>query len=464
MPVDLPPSPALSGPKLDPDSLHLALVLNLIRGGEATSRQEIERQTGLGRAIVADRLTNLLDLRLIEEGELAPSTGGRAPRSFRFRENAGLILLTVIGDTAIGVGCADLSGRLLAEHYEAAAMDDGPTAVLARLIALLDWFLEQHSQGREIWGLGVAISAPVEAHQSNLFAFPRIHGVPGWEGFPLAEQFMARYGAPVLVRGAVQMMALGEQRAGSGTDIDSMIFADLGREISAGFISDGRLHSGAQGSAGMIGHFAAETDEPTLCRCGNTGCLVTIAGSDAIVRDAIATAKRGRSRLLAETLAATGEIAPADVGVAAQRGDAFSAELMARCGRLVGTVLANLTNAFNPSLIVLGGDVAQASDILLSSVREAVYRRAHPLVTRDLRIIRSQIGESAALAGAAVVVTDSLFALAPLSFWVARGSPLRHPQMEMHLAAARMAVTNRTLRPRRPDASDTFAARTTPQL
>ncbi|MBB4583534.1 putative NBD/HSP70 family sugar kinase [Rhizobium aethiopicum] len=463
MPVDQTLSSDFSDRKLDPDSLHLALILSLIRNGEATSRQEIERQTGLGRAIVADRLTSLINFGLIGEGKLAPSTGGRAPRSFVFREDAGRILLAVINDKAIGVGYADLSGRLRTEHYEAASMDDGPSAILTRLFALLDWFIEQHCQNQKIWGLGVAISAPVETHGTSLFELPRIHGVPGWEGFPLAEQFTARYGVPVWMRSAVQMMTLGEQRTGGGGHSNSMIFVDLGRDISAGFISDGRLHSGAQGGAGMIGHFAVETSDKKVCRCGNSGCLVTVAGSDAIVRGAMASAESGHSPLLVETLAATGEITPADIGVAAQRGDAFSAELMAQCGKQVGAVLANLTNAFNPSLIVLGGDIAKASDILLSSIREAVYRQAHPLVTRDLRIIRSQIGESSALAGASVVVTDNLFAVAPLSFWVARGSPLGHPQFAEHLTATRRASADRQLKTRPPNTADGFTARAMPQ-
>jgi predicted NBD/HSP70 family sugar kinase len=212
----------------------------------------------------------------------------------------------------------------------------------------------------------------------------------------------------------------------------------------------------------MIGHFAVSNENKVVCRCGNTGCLQTIAGAEVIVQAARRGAQEGRSRLLAETLATSDEITPADIGVAAQRGDAFSAELLARCGRLIGGALSALTNAFNPSLIVISGSLAQTSDILVSAIREAVYRHSHPLVTRDLRIVRSQMGASSALTGAAMVVVDNLFATAPLSFWVAHGSPLRHPDMASQIASARNTLSARGPRPRPPDTASTPPAHPKP--
>ena len=194
-------------------------------------------------------------------------------------------------------------------------------------------------------------------------------------------------------------MTLGEVAPGGLRPGTHLIFVDLGAEISAGLISDGRLQRGAQGVAGRIGHVCVDDGSTVVCRCGNTGCLEAVAGAEAIVREAQLAAGQGRSRRLAETLMANGELTVFDVGLAAQVGDAFSAELLSRCGRLIGGVLAALVNTLNPSTIVLGGDVAQTGDILLAAIREAVYRRSHPLVTRELRVTRSQMGGSAGLGG-----------------------------------------------------------------
>ncbi len=443
-------SAARGAPQVDAENLHLALILNLIRNGEASTRQDIERRSGLGRAIVTDRLATLTELGLIEDGQRGQSTGGRAPRIFRFRKDAGLILLAVIDSTTIGVGCADLSGHLLAEHYEAANAEEGPVPILKRLGTLFDWLLETHQEGREIWGIGLTVAAPVEPAPDQPFASPHIHSMPGWQDFPLVETLAERYGVGVWVRSNTQMMTLGEFAAGSSAP--DMILVDIGREISAGLISGGRLHVGAQGGAGMLGHFFVDETAQTLCRCGKRGCLETVAGAEVIVQAATRGAQGGKSSLLEETLSASGEITAADVGVAAQRGDSFSVDLLARGGMLIGTAIAELANAFNPSLVVLSGSLVQTSDILLSAIRETVYRRSHPLVARELRIVRSQMGASAALTGAATVVLDNLYHTAPLSFWVAMGSPLRHPEYARHIEAARLTLAARAHRPQPPTA------------
>ena len=397
-----------------------------VRLGIASTRQEIEKHSGLGRAIVADRLATLIDLGLVEEGERGPATGGRAPRLLHFRSDSRLILTALLDQTTLSVGVASLSGKLLLEHHEAADVSAGPVPILERLETLFDWVLDQQRGEREVWGIGIGVPGPVELSGEPATG-PTIHFMPRWADYPVAERLQVRHRAPVWIQSSVQMMTLGEQRSGSGVGAQNFLFVKLGAGISAGLMSEGRLHQGAQGGAGLIGHISTGEDNGAVCRCGNAGCLEVTAGGEAIAREALLAARDGRSRFLSDALIANGEIAAADVAHAAQLGDAFSAELLSRCGRLIGTALAGLTNAFNPSLIVLGGGVAQAGDILLAAIRESIYRHSHPLVTRDLRIVRSQMGSSAGLVGSALAVADSLFSPASLDRWIHFGSPLREP-------------------------------------
>jgi predicted NBD/HSP70 family sugar kinase len=157
--------------------------------------------------------------------------------------------------------------------------------------------------------------------------------------------------------------------------------------------------------------------------------------------------------LLAETLAAEGFITAADVSIAAQSGDSAAAEILARAGRLIGTALASLVNAFNPSLISLGGEVGQLDDILLAAIRESVYRSSHPLVTRDLRIQRSALDNSAGLAGAALVVTDSIFAPDSVVNWIASGAPHLSDPVLRQIAKAEKTVLGNLARPLPPAAA-----------
>ena len=445
-----PTTTANAGQRINAENLHLSLILNFIRTSGATTRQDIENQTGLGRAIVMDRLSILTKLGLLVGGEFAPSTGGRAARQIRFNEAAGLVLLASIDDSSIGVAAADLSGHLLLEHHESTSAEEGPNVILRRVITLFEWMFELEQPRREVWGIGIAVSGRVETPSSQPFGSPKFDSMPGWADYPLVEELAARYGVPVWVSGATQMKTLGEQRIGSGAGVQNMIYVDLAKEITAGLISRGHLHTGAQGGAGMIGHFLIHENNTTPCSCGKIGCLETAAGSDAITREATRAAHNGQSRLLAEIVATSGRPTPADVGAAAQRGDPVSAEIMARSGRLVGAALAELANVFNPSLIVLAGSVALASDIILATIREEVYRRSHPLVTRDLSIVRSQISDSAALSGTAISVIDELFSMVPLSFWVAHGAPMRHPGIAEIIRKLREAFSVQDNRPRPP--------------
>jgi hypothetical protein len=115
-------------------------------------------------------------------------------------------------------------------------------------------------------------------------------------------------------------------------------------------------------------------------------------------------------------------------------------ELLARAGRLIGETVAPLVNLLNPSLIVVGGSVAHTGDTILAAIREAVYRQSHPLVTRDLRILRSQLSGSAGLVGAGQVVVEELFAPETLNGWVTLSSPRNHPEFKTFLAQAEAQI------------------------
>ena len=432
--------------RVDSEQQSLALILNLLRKEEANTKLEIERISGLGRAIVADRVATLAELKLVDESELGVPSGGRAPRNIKFNEAAALFVVAHVDQSTIGVGLAELNGKLLFEHYEPSDSIADHQGILARITSLFDWALEQHLNGRAIWGIGLSVEGPVEQNENQHFASPTLHFLPSWDGARIVESLVAKYSAPVWIRNTTQMTTLGELRAGGGRGASDMLFVDLGKEITAGIVCDGRLYRGAQGGAGLIGHISTGEDNHAPCKCGNLGCLEAVAGADAISRAATKAALSGQSAELAEILAVNGELSPTDVATTAIMGDAFSAELLARSGRLIGTTIASLTNAFNPSLIVLGGPWAQQSDILLAAIREAIYRRSHPLVSRDLKIVRSQMSGSATLIGLALSMVDDIFAPYPLARWVKHVSPLTHPQIVNAIAATKNDVVHRARR------------------
>lgn len=449
-----PSEPAVAERPIDSERHSLLAVFDLIRTGRAATRLELELASGLGRAVVTDRLATLTQLGLIEEGERRPSMGGRAPRTVRLRADAGGILVANLDRSTLDVGLADLTGRVLFEHHEPADLAAGPEPLLARLHALFDWVLEQQDQQRALWGIGIGVPGAVETPSGPAMTLERLTFAPSWASYPAVEALVARHRAPVWVRSSIQMATMGEFGPPDPARPRDVLFVELGEEISAGIVSEGRLHRGAQGIAGQIGHIPVGEGSDLVCHCGNRGCLETLAANEAVRRAAEAAARDGRSRRLAEAVA-RGTITVPEIGLAAQLGDAAAAQILARCGRLIGTTLAALTNALNPSSIVLGGELTQTGDILLAAVREAVYRNSHPLATRDLAIVRSTMGRSAALAGAALIAVDELFGPDMLAAWVGRGTPMLHPDLPALIAEAQARLREpAAAAPARPPAPD----------
>lgn len=399
-------------------------VLDLVREGAATTRPEISQVSGLGRNVVAQRVAQLLDSRLLVDGRLGPSTGGRAPRELRFNAEAGHILVAELGATTISVGIVNLAGDLVGPVTEASDVADGPSRVLGRVEQLFDEALERHPV--EVWGVGIGVPGPVEFTSGRLISPPIM---PGWDGYDVRGHFASRYNAPTWVDNDVNVMALGELRDGLARGIRDMVYVKVGSGIGAGLISGGRLHRGAQGCAGDIGHVAAADDSSVLCRCGQVGCLEALAGGAALARDGALAALNGTSPFL-HAIDPTGQrITASDVGRGGQSGDVTCVRLITDSARLLGESLSRMVNFFNPALILIGGGVTGVGDRYLATVRQVVLTRSLPLATRSLLIDRSPLGNTAGLKGAAFMVIDELLSQERLGLWIGDRTPAGRPSL-----------------------------------
>jgi glucokinase-like ROK family protein len=409
---------------VDPsDATHtLSVVLDMIRSQGATTRAQVVSGSGLGRKIVAQRVSELIDSGLVGEGDLAPSTGGRAARKLTFRGDAGHLLVAELGNTSISVGLAGLDGRLLAKIEEPAEISIGPEPILDRVDELFDQLLRARDaeEKRPLWGIGLGVLGPVD---SETGAPLELALRPGWGGYPVRKRLVDRFDVPVWVENEVNLMALGEFRDGVGRGVDDLVYVKIGSGIGAGLILDGHLRRGAQGSAGQIGHIRVVRKAPASCWCGGSGCLSVVAGGMGLASAALEAARSGESPLLATWLAERGDLDARDVAEAAARSDPTCIAMLTRAGHLVGRALTATINVTNPSLVVVGGGVANSGDLLLAAIREEVYRTAFPSSTRDLRILFSPLSDTAGLVGAAFMVMDELLSARRLHRWIHAGAP-----------------------------------------
>jgi predicted NBD/HSP70 family sugar kinase len=384
-------------------------MLQLIRGGEGATRADLAELTGLARSTIAQRLEQLLAQDLLRQAGESESTGGRPPMLFAFNEDAGVVLAADLGATHSRLALTNLGGRVLAEERGDIAIAAGPAEVL-------DWVDERfhallRKAGRddgEVHGIGIGVPGPVE-HATGRPRNPPI--MPGWDGYPVPERFADRYQVPVLVDNDVNIMALGEHWT-HWPDTDHLLFIKVGTGIGCGIVVDGRIHRGADGAAGDIGHIrvaAGDDADEVVCSCGNVGCLEALAGGGAMA-----------ARLRADGLDAPNSRAVVEL---ARAGEAAAVQLVRESGRLIGEVLAAAVNLYNPSAIVIGGDVSQAHEQLLAGVREVVYQRSLPLATRHLRVVRSQLEDRAGVIGAAVMAIEHVLSPAAIDAAIAAVPP-----------------------------------------
>jgi glucokinase len=370
-------------------------ILMLIRSGEAVTRSQIMNVTGLSRTTVAQRLDALL-----AQGHIAPtatesSTGGRPPGAFQINAGAGVMLLAAIGAGAMQVAVCDMARTILARQSHKVSVADGPTSVLGKVAAHFDELLAEVKRARsDVKGIGIGVPGPVE------FAAGKVVHPPimtGWDGYRVPDFFAADYRCPVVVDKDANLMALGEHR-GAWADVTHLLFIKISTGIGTGLIMDGALQRGAQGAAGDLGHMFVGNIEPEhteICRCGNTGCLEAYASGWAICRDLTARGYQADN--------------VRDVAALAQQGVHDVVELLQTAGRLIGESVAVAVSLLNPSLVVLGGELALCQSYVLAAVRETVYRRSLPLATRNLQIVTSKLGHDAGLMGAAQLVSDAVF-------------------------------------------------------
>ncbi|GAA3426763.1 ROK family protein [Streptosporangium nondiastaticum] len=368
-------------------------LLKILRDGQARTRAELVQLTGLARSTLGQRLDALVSQRWVVPAEEAISSGGRPAVAFTFNRSARVVLAADLGATHARVAVTDLGTEVLAERAAEVPIDRGPEETLRWLQRTFEEMLAEsgHTVG-EVCGIGVGLPGPVE-HSSGRPVNPPI--MPGWDGFPVPEWLGERLGAPVLVDNDVNIMALGEHWA-ARPEADHLIFVKVGTGIGCGIISDRRLHRGAQGAAGDIGHIQVSPTLDVVCRCGNRGCLEAVASGAAVA-----------ARLREAGVEATGG---RDIVRLVRSGNTQAVQLIRQAGREIGEVLASIVNFFNPSVIVVGGDVAEAGEQILAGLREVIYSRSLPLATQHLTITASDLGDRAGVIGAAVMVIEHVLA------------------------------------------------------
>jgi len=310
-----------------------------------------------------------------------------------------------IGGTHTKVALLDLSGHILHKTDFLTKNYKSERLIKAVFLAVESIIEKKNIRKRDILGLGIGLPGLVDFKKGLVFCLTNI---PGWKNVALKRILENKIGLPVFVDNDVKIMAMGELRFGAGKGYKNIICMTLGTGVGGAVIIDGNLYRGSSLVAGEIGHIPINEAGPS-CDCGSSGCLEAYVGREYFLNNA-------RKRLRNAPSAAVMKMTKGDISLltpeilreAAVKGDRFSKEMWREMGLHIGNALAGVVNLLNPQIIIIGGGMAGAGEVLFGSIRKAVAKKSMRLPGRAVKIVRARLGNDAGVIGAAEIVKDNI--------------------------------------------------------
>ncbi|MBV9944484.1 MAG: ROK family transcriptional regulator [Solirubrobacterales bacterium] len=358
------------------------------------SRADLAQHARLSRATVSTLVEELVRVGLVEEHPGAAASGasaeggvGRPPVLLSLVSRSAFAVGLDFGHQHIRVALCDLAGEPIVDEYSPADVDHAPVESLDLARELVREALRSCGVAAyQLLGVGMGLAVPINKATGDLEA----DGIlPGWHGIRPAAEMEARLGIPVALDNDANVGALGEKAFGAARGVDDLVYIRLSAGIGAGLILHGRPYPGVAGVAGEIGHVLSDPSGP-ICRCGNRGCLEAVASPVAVA--GLLERSLGQPLTVQRLLELVAD------------GHRGARRAVAEAGDAVGRAVSMLVNVLNPELVVVGGDLAQAGDILLEPIRAAIERHSVAPAAGAVRVTEGRLGARAEVLGAAALV------------------------------------------------------------
>ena len=362
------------------------------------ARVNLAQHVGLTTAAISNITRDLIGDGLLYE--VGTARGGRVgANAILLDVPEEKLVLGVVhqGVSALRIALCTLRGRVLARHSIATPDRYTPEWAVSTIVSTLHDLLRANGFAHEaLVGIGAGLVGLVDSRQGIVKRAPRL----GWENVPFSTMLALASGCSIAIENNVRAMAFGEALLGAGREWSDFAFVYIGTGIGSGLIIDGRPYRGAYGGAGELGHITVDP-MGTLCSCGNSGCLETIAAEPALVeriRISSLDIQSGSANNAKEIVRSLAQLAC--------QGNEDAQEIVAYCGEFLGIALANLVNVLNPNRIVLHGAITETNELFFAPVAQSLRKRAFFSETVDL--VAPTFGSDAGLVGAAAVALDAL--------------------------------------------------------
>ncbi|TDC25695.1 ROK family transcriptional regulator [Streptomyces sp. 8K308] len=364
-----------------------ARIVSAVQRHGSLTQIELAGVTGLSPATVSNIVKELAASGVLHT---SPSTrSGRRALQVTLARGLGLVAGVHFGSRSMRVALADAAMQVLADQRMPLAPDHRADAGLRRAALLVVEMLESLDAGpEELLAVGVCLPTPVDRRTGRVTTVGMLRG---WDGVAVPEVLGEELAAPVAVDNDANLGAVAETRLGAAVGHENVAYLRVSHGVGGGLVMGGQLVHGRAGGAGEIGHVTIDENGP-ICRCGNRGCLETFVGAPA---------------LLGMLAASHGHLTLRDVILRAQDGDPGCRRVLSDTGQHLGVAAANLCNLVDPEIVVVGGRLADAGEILLGPMRTVMEQRTMPSTAGPVRVVASELGDAAEVRGALAVALDT---------------------------------------------------------
>lgn len=311
-----------------------------------------------------------------------------------------------VGGTTFTAGIFDRAGEALtSDSYDTPRSHEEPLVLGAVAVAVRGLLEKAAIKPERLVGLGLGIPGPVDPEAGVIKQCPNL---PELDGVAAVEMLESEVGVPVFLGNDAFCATLAELRYGAGRSVENLVMLTLGTGVGGGIALDNKVRRGPRQIMGEVGHLIIDPNG-RRCGCGNHGCLEAIVGRDGIVDRAIRLLEQGRKSVLEDEVGSDHDkLTPKLIAEAAREGDEVARQVVRDTGYYVGLALCDCIVLCDPDLILIGGGIAAAGDLLFDTIRRTVRHRSQISGFDAGKIVPAELGNNAGMCGAAAMAWEEL--------------------------------------------------------
>ena len=384
--------------------LNRSIILRTIRHYGPISRSEIAKKNKISPTTVTAAVKELIRQGLVYEDGVGVSTGGRKPVLVRFSSDSKFIIAVAITNSSIKIAEMNLEAKSRKQKVFPINNLMGES-LINYFLKSISQFLKEYSDLSKCIGISIVSPGIIDVDKGIIYENTKLK----LKDIPLKEMVEKRFKLKTWLENDANAIALAEKQFGAYRKFKNIVYVTIGDGVGAGIIVNGNIVRGNCGGTGEFGHTSIDRNG-IPCDCGNTGCLENYVSWPAICSKVLSSVAQGKHTMMSELVKGDiNRITPSIFRDALKKDDQLAKEIMKDTAAYLATGMVNLVNLLNPDIIIFGGKVVYNNRFLLSRVKELVFEQAMTILTKQLKICPTSLGEDFRVIAAATIPLQEIF-------------------------------------------------------